>query len=133
MTHHVHHPPRALLDRRTCFRSFGYTRPTSARRCARRTYLFDEVFWHRDHEPKYWRGILVGVSHTGVALVTEHRHAIRPGMRLRPTTQNPSEHWCELAVVTRVDQLSEMLDLVAAEFPPARRPSHRPKREHHDT
>jgi hypothetical protein len=131
VTHDVLHPPRAILDRRTRSRSFSYTRPTPGRRRARRTYLFDQVFWNRDHEPKCQRGILVGVSDTGLALVVEHRQASRPGMCLKPTTKKPNEHWCELAVVTRVDELSETLDLVTAAFPPTRCRNRRTEREHY--
>ena len=107
----------AELDRRHSSRTFGYTRPDPSRRRARRTHLFDEVFWQRADDRKCRRGILVGVSGTGLALVTEHHYAVREGMQITPGKKDRGCRWRGPVVVTRVDRLSDMLDLVAAEYP----------------
>lgn len=116
MTNSRQRTQRAELDRRHSSRTFGYTRPNHSGRRARRTHLFDEVFWQRADDPKCRRGILVAVSGTGVALVTEHDHEARAGMHITPSKKGRNGRWREPVVVTRVDRLSDMLDLVAAEY-----------------
>ena len=109
---------RAELDRRSSPRTFGYKRLNHSRRRAKRTHqLFDEVFWHRPDDAQSRRGILVGVSSAGLALVTEHDHAVRAGMQIVPGKNDRDCHWRGPVVVARVDRLSNMLDLVAAEYP----------------
>ena len=117
MRHSSQRTPKAELDRRRSSRTFGCTRPGRTRRRANRTHTFDEVFWRREDDAKCRRGILVGVSQTGLALVTEHGHAIRAGMPITPNKDARNGRWSEPVVVTRVDRLSDMLDLVAAEYP----------------
>jgi hypothetical protein len=96
---------------------YEYKRLDHTRRRARRTHLFDEVYWHKADDVKPRRGILVGVSSTGLALVTEHHPAVRAGMQMTPSKNGRNGRWREPVVVTRVDRLSDMLDLVAAEYP----------------
>ena len=117
MTHSYQRTQRAELDRRCSARTFGYTRLNHGRRRARRTHLFDEVFWRQTDDPKCRRGILVGVSSTGVALVTEHDHDAKAGMQITPSEKGRNGRWRERVVVTRVDRLSDTLDLIAAEDP----------------
>ena len=88
----------------------------TGRRQSRRTNVFDEVFYHRPDDEKYHRGVLVGISHVGLAIVTERRHAVTEGMRLMPTSAEHSR-WRTPATVKRVERLSDLLDLVAACFP----------------
>ena len=59
MTHTYQRTQRSELDRRYSARTLGYTRLNHGRRRARRTHLFDEVFWRRTDDPKCHRGILV--------------------------------------------------------------------------
>ncbi len=121
MTYSDQRTQSAELDRRNPPRAFGYTRPNQGRRRARRTCLFEEVFWQRADDPTCRRGILVGVSGTGLGLVTEHDHEARAGMQITPSRKGRSGRWREPVVVTRVDRLSDTLDLVAAKYPePAR-------------
>ncbi len=86
------------------------------RRRARRTQLFSEVLWHNESESTARRGILVGVSDTGLALVTDHRIVPRPGARIVPEKKRAHRRWGEPVVVTRIDRLSDELDLVAAKY-----------------
>jgi hypothetical protein len=117
MAYNSNRTQRAGLDQRSSPRTFEYKRLDHSRRRAKRTHLFDEVFWHRAVDPKFRRGILVGVSSAGLALVTEHHHAVRPGMQITPDKKDLGCRWRDPVVVTRVDRLSDMLDLVAAEYP----------------
>lgn len=117
MTYNSDRTQRTELDQRSSPRTFGYKRPDHSRRRAKRTHMFDEVFWHRPDDPKFCRGVLVGVSRAGLALVTEHHHAVRAGMQITPGKKNRSCRWRDPVVVTRVDRLSDNLDLVAAEYP----------------
>ena len=104
-------------DRRSSPQTFGYERLNHSRRRAKRTHLFDEVFWHRADDPKFCRGILVGVSSAGLALVTEHDHAVQAGMQITPRKKHRRCRWRGPVVVIRVDRLSDTLDLLAAEYP----------------
>ncbi len=109
--------PRAELDRRRRPRSFAYKRTGRGQRRAQRTFLFDEVLWHPANETKCRRGILVGFSSAGLALVTRSDGSIRRGMEIMPGKKDQNSRWRGSVVVTRVDRLSDSLDLVAAEYP----------------
>lgn len=117
MAYNSNRTRRAEPDQRSSPRTFGYERLNHSRRRAKRTHLFDEMFWHRADDPKFCRGILVGVSSAGLALVIEHHHAVRAGMQITPGKKDRGCRWRGPVVVTRVDRLSDMLDLVAAEYP----------------
>ena len=103
-------------DQRRAPRTFEYKTRNRGRRRARRTQVFDEVYWHREGDIKFRRGILVGVSGTGLVFVTEHHHAIRAGMQIRPSAKHAHRRWRNPVTVTRVERLSDMLDLVAARY-----------------
>ncbi|UCE58989.1 MAG: hypothetical protein JSU63_16290 [Phycisphaerales bacterium] len=92
---------------------------TPSRRRARRTHLFSEVLWKREDDTRLRRGVLVGVSGTGLAMVVDHKHAAKAKMLLIPDKNGHHRYWSKPAVVTRVEQLSDTLDLVAAKYPDA--------------
>jgi len=118
MAYNSNHTQRAELHQRSSPRTFGSKRLNHSRRRAKRTHqLFDEVFWHRPDDAQSHRGVLVGVSSAGLALVTEHDHAVWVGMQIVPGKKDRDCRWRGPVVVTRVDRLSDMLDLVAAEYP----------------
>ncbi len=89
---------------------------TPGRRRARRTYLFSEVRWSGGDETRTCRGVLVGASETGVALITEHGMTPRPGTRIAPSKQARHRRWHRPVAVVRVDPLSDRLDLVAGRY-----------------
>ena len=53
-------------------------------------------------------------------MVSEHGFRIQPGMLLKPNT-GQCGRWHKSVTVTRVDRLSGLLDLVAAEYSNQRR------------
>ena len=117
MAYNSNRTQRAELDQRSSPRTFGYKRLNHRRRRAKRTQqLFDELLWHRPDDAQSRRGILVGVSSAGLALVTEHDHAVRAGMQIVLGKKDRNCRWRGPVVVTRVDRLSDMLDLVAAKY-----------------
>ncbi len=116
MTDSFQRAQQSELNRRQSARTFECSRSSPSRRRARRAHLFDEVFWQRADAPNYRRGILVGFSATGVALITDHDCAVRAGMQITPSKKGRNGHWRKPVVVTRVDRLSDILDLVAAEY-----------------
>lgn len=107
---------RAELNRRHSSRTFGHAQLNCGRRRATRTHLFDEVHWRSLDDPRCRRGILVGVSGAGVALVTEHDHQARAGMQITLSKKGRNRGWREPVLVTIVDRLSDLLDLVVAEY-----------------
>ena len=118
MAYNSNRTQRAERDQRSSPRTFGYKRLNQGRRRAKRTHqLFDEVFWHRPDDAQSRRGILVGVSSAGLALVTEHDHAVQAGMQITPRKKHRRCRWRGPVVVIRVDRLSDTLDLLAAEYP----------------
>jgi len=86
------------------------------RRNADRVPVFDNVFWRVEGEKRFQEGVLVGVSSTGLAILTERPVTPAPGRRLVPKGRTGQHVWHRKVVVTRVEQLSGLLDLVAAEY-----------------
>jgi hypothetical protein len=102
---HAHSSGHAGTDRTAC-------RPRPLR-----TSLLEEVLWRVQGEPLARGGILVGLSSTGLALVTEYQDAPTAGSWIRPCGHRSSGPWSGAVVVTRVDRLSETLALVAGSRP----------------
>lgn len=73
------------------------------------------VFWRSAADEQRRRDLLVSVSETGFALVTAHEHAPAPGSRIACGCRPQRGALERPAIVTRVEQLSPALDLVAAE------------------
>lgn len=94
------------------------TRPDTDRRDSTRVPVFDNVLWRVDGESGLREGVLVGVSTTGLAMLTERPVTPAPGRRLFPKAKIGRQAWQRAVVVTRVDHLSGLLDLVAAEYAP---------------
>jgi hypothetical protein len=86
------------------------------RRGASPVPIFDPVHWRVEGESRDREGVLVGVSARGLALLTERPVTPAPGRRLVPRTGGAHRAWRRAVVVTRVDPLSGLLDLVAAEY-----------------
>ncbi len=86
------------------------------RRAARRTFLFEEVFWRAETDTKAHRGILVGVSDTGLALLTDRQEAPRPGTRFVSSRTDKQKRWRRAVVVQRVEPISENLGLVCGRY-----------------
>lgn len=86
------------------------------RRGASPVPVFDNVHWRVEGESREREGVLVGVSARGLALLTERPVTPAPGRRLVPKTGGSHRAWRRPVVVTRVDHLSGLLDLVAAEY-----------------
>jgi hypothetical protein len=74
------------------------------------------VTWRVERETQVRSGVLVGVSESGLALLTERAISPKPGMRILPTRQGEQRGWSRSARVTRVEPLSDLLDLIAAEY-----------------
>lgn len=100
---------RDVIDRRR------KARAGLGRRRSDRTNLFRQILWRTPDEEKARRGLLVGVSATGLAMLTEHEDSPRPGARILSGGPALRGRW-PAAVVTRIDRLSGLLDLVAAEY-----------------
>lgn len=90
------------------------------RRRADRTFHFDEIYWSDKTADFQKRGILVGKSETGVALLTGHRDTPQLGSRVHLAKSSGHDQQAE---VNRVDRVSDIYDLIAAEYVPADRPN----------
>ncbi len=86
------------------------------RRRSDRSPLFRHVFWRTVGEERARKGLLVGVSATGLAMLTERQDSPSPGSRITSGKRARRHRWPGTAVVTRIDHLSGLLDLVAAEY-----------------
>ncbi len=86
------------------------------RRAARRTFLFEEVLWRSETDTKAHRGILVGVSDTGLALLADREDAPRPGTRFVSSRTDKQKRWRRAVVVQRVEAISENLGLVCGRY-----------------
>ena len=86
------------------------------RRRARRTHLLAKVGWRVEGEGLRRTGVLVGVSGTGLAMITDHQASVRCGARIHPTPDDQHPGWRKPAVIRRVDRISDALDLLAAEY-----------------
>ena len=87
-----------------------------SRRRAPRREVFQDVAWRRAGHRRTRRGVLVGVSRTGFALVAEAEDTPRVGAVLVPSVDHPASVWRQPAVVVRTETLSGTLNLIAAEF-----------------
>ena len=86
------------------------------RRRAHRTHLLAKVGWLVEGEGRRRTGVLVGVSGTGLAMITDHHASAQCGARIYPTPDAQHPSWQRLAVIRRVDRISDALDLLAAEY-----------------
>ncbi len=101
------------------------------RRAARRTFLFEEVLWRGESDKEAHRGILVGVSDTGLALLADRRDAPRPGTRLVSSRADGQKRWRRAVVVQRVEAISENFGLVCGRFVGAgAHPNHNERNRH---
>ena len=87
------------------------------RRRSLRTILFTDVCWGELGAQRAKRGVIVGISDHGLAMLTECADTPRPGSRIQPRKHGRRARWFRKAVVTRTQSLSDSLDLVAAAFP----------------
>lgn len=87
------------------------------RRESARVSLCHNIYWHRGDDTDLRSGVLVGLSASGLALLTETTDTPKPGARIVPGPRPGRGGWRRPAVVTRVERLSGLLDLVAAEYP----------------
>ena len=99
------------------------SRARLGRRRSERTVLFTDVFWREERNGKAHRGVVVGVSQHGLAMLTDYQTTPRPGARLVPGKHRQYARWLQTAVVTRTESLSDALDLVTATFPAPGGPS----------
>ena len=88
-------------------------RTRGERRRSGRSAVFGAVGWRTpdDHSPK--RAWIVEVSPQGVGILTERAETPQPGAVLTPERGSARRLWDRPASVTRVERLSELLDLVA--------------------
>ena len=92
-------------------------RPTSDRRQSWRSSLFETLRWRAAGSNVSRHGTLVGVSKTGVALLTERPDTPVSGTRIERVRRTRRHLWRRPVEVVRVDRLSDLLDLVAAKYP----------------
>lgn len=97
-----------ILDRRNQNRA-GLTRRRGAR-----TPTWKRITWRQQGQRKGKRGLLVNLSETGLALLTELDEAPPVGTRIRVGSNGQT--WPREASVVRVDCLSTTTRRVAAEF-----------------
>ena len=86
------------------------------RRRARRTHLLAKVRWRVEGEERRRRGVLIGVSETGLAIITDHHTSVPCGARICPAPGDQHPSWRRPAVVRRVERISDALALLAAEY-----------------
>ena len=91
-------------------------RARAGRRRARRTLLFEDVTWCLLDEDRAHRGVVVGVSHAGLALITQHEDTPPLGAYITPRLRRRHGSWRRPAWVARVEPLSPGLDLVAGDY-----------------
>ena len=86
------------------------------RRRTPRMHPYDEVSWRGIEDATSRRALLVGISQTGLALVTRHGETPHCGGTIVPGKTRTRQRWTHRAQVKRVEPLSDSLDLVAAMY-----------------
>ena len=88
----------------------------SDRRRAERISVFRDVSWRTPGDATYKPGVLIGISATGMAMLTERNDAPAPGTRIVPRRSRRRIWWHRPAIVVRTETLSGTLELIAAEY-----------------
>jgi hypothetical protein len=86
------------------------------RRRSQRKFLFDDVGWQGETDERTHRGVLVSVSRHGLAMLITRGHTPPVGMAIHPARRRSHRAWRHAAVVTRIEPVSQALNLVAADF-----------------
>ncbi|MBN1343089.1 MAG: hypothetical protein JXQ73_10440 [Phycisphaerae bacterium] len=87
----------------------------STRRACERSPVFERVSWRGVDGGRWKPGMLVNVSPLGLAMLTYRKDAPPSGCRINIRVN--SHEWSKPLDVIRVEQASDILDLVAAQFP----------------
>ena len=91
-------------------------RARAGRRRARRALMFENVTWCLLDEDCAHRGVVVGASRAGLALITQHADTPPLGAYIAPRPRQRRDPWHKPARVTRIEPLSSDLDLVAGDY-----------------
>lgn len=91
-------------------------RPSSDRRDSGRAHLFRRAQWKHANDGVPHRGTLIGASSSGIALLIEPPTIPGPGTLIEPEGR-VAGLWRDPVEVVRVDQVSELAYVIAAEYP----------------
>lgn len=84
---------------------------------------FEDVEWRVEGSLQETTGVLVGRTHRGLTVVTDHELGCREGNVLIPSPRSQWRGWRRPVQIKRVVQLSDAIDLIAADYvthePPA--------------
>jgi len=84
---------------------------------------FEDVEWRVEGTLQQTTGVLVGRTHRGLTVVTDHELGYREGSVLIPSPRSQWRGWRRPVEIKRVVQLSDAIDLIAADYvthePPA--------------
>ncbi len=92
------------------------TRSGPGRRRSMRSPDYVSIWWQQVGSDDARRGWLVERSKHGLALLTENPDSPPVGATITPGNRLGRSNWLRPAMVTRVTPLSDLLDLVAAEY-----------------
>lgn len=88
----------------------------SERRSVPREHTMQHVSWMASGEAIAKQGLLLDMSETGLAMLTQRGQSPLPGTIVHPVHDESVTEWHRPARVMRVEQLSDGLDLVAARY-----------------
>jgi len=77
---------------------------------------FEEIKWHIDGQLGATTGVLVGQTRRGMTMVTEHQSGCCEGNVLIPSDQFQWRGWRRPVQIKRIVQLSDAIDLIAADY-----------------
>lgn len=74
------------------------------------------VAWQRKGDDRVHRGVILGISDRRLTMVTGHRQSPRVGTCILPSLPSDYPSWNGPAIIRQVEQISDALDLITADY-----------------